>query len=150
MADEQKPGGSSAPPPGGAPAPKPPAAAGHATPPKAPATMAATPWEGELPQRLRDRFGSAISEGATYLGQNFLVAKPEAVVPIIEHLKLEEEFDYLVDITAVHWPKRPEQFDLVYILYSFARNQRIRIKTYIAEGYRPRTATVVHLGANWL
>ena len=30
----------------------------------------------------------------------------------------------------------PERFDLVYILYSFARNERIRVKTYIADGYR--------------
>ena len=39
------------------------------------------------------------------------------------------DFDYLVDLTAVDYPKRPERFDLVYILYSFARNERIRVKT---------------------
>ena len=150
MADEQKPGGSPAPPPsGGQPAPKPPAAA-HAAPPKPPATMAAIAWEGELPQKLRDRFGEGISETSTYLGQNFMVVRPEAVAPIIEYLKLEEAFDYLVDITAVHWPKRAEPFDLLYILYSFARNERIRIKTYLADGYEPRTATALHLTANWL
>ena len=69
-------------------------------------------------------------------------AKPEAAIPLIEFLKLEADFDYLVDITAVDWPKRPERFDLVYILYSFARNERIRVKTYIAEATsrRPRWA----------
>jgi len=39
---------------------------------------------------------------------------------------------------------------VVYILYSFARNERIRVKTYIADGYKPETAVGVHLTANWL
>jgi NADH-quinone oxidoreductase subunit C len=156
MADEQKPDGSAAPPPaeGGpakpaAPAAKP-AAAGHAAPPKPPATMAATPLDTDLARDLKDRFAAGISEVSTYLGQNFLVCKPEAAVSILEYLKLEADFDYLIDITAVDWPKRPERFDLVYILYSFSRNERMRVKTYIAEGYKPETVTGVHIGANWL
>jgi NADH-quinone oxidoreductase subunit C len=147
MADEQKPEGS-------APAkPAPPKAApagGHAAPPKAPATMAATPWEDELTAMLKERFGDQITEFSSYLGQNFLVVKPDAVVPVLDCLKLEADFDYLVDITAVDYPKRSERFDLIYVLYSFSRNQRIRVKTVIARGDRPRTAITVHVGANWL
>ena len=56
----------------------------------------------------------------------------------------------LIDITAVDWPKRAERFDIVYILYSYSRNTRVRVKTYIPEGYKPETAVTVHLGANWL
>jgi len=166
MADEQKPGGSEAPLPEGGEAPKPPAkpaadaakaappkpaaAAGHAAPPKPPATMAATPWDSDLARDLKERFGDRISETSTYLGQNFIVTKPEAAIPVLEYLKLEADFDYLVDITAVDWPKRAERFDVVYIVYSFARNERVRIKTYIADGYKPETAVGVHLTANWL
>jgi NADH-quinone oxidoreductase subunit C len=112
--------------------------------------MAATPWDSDLTRELKERFGDAISEASTYLGQNFLVAKPDSVISIIEYLKLEADFDYLVDVTAVDWPKRAERFDLVYILYSFSRNERMRVKTYIADGYKPETATGVHLTANWL
>jgi NADH-quinone oxidoreductase subunit C len=126
---------------------KPPAARPAA---KAPAVMATTPWEGELPETLKAHFGDRISEYSTYLGQNFLVAAPEAAVAVLEFLKLEAGFDYLVDVTAVDYPQRPERFDLVYILYSFSRNERIRIKTRIPEGYKPQTATGVHLTANWL
>ena len=68
----------------------------------------------------------------------------------LEYLKLEADFDYLVDITAVDWPKRAERFDLVYILYSFSRNHRLRVKTYLGDSYKPETATGVHLTANWL
>src|ERR1700756_2509122 len=165
MADEQKPEGSqAAPPPGGeapappakpaAPAAKPaapkPAAAAHAAPPKPPATMAATPWESDLVKEVKERFGDRIAEASTYLGQNFFVVKPDSVVPLIEYLKLEADFDYLVDITAVDWPKRPERFDIVYILYSFSRNERVRLKVFIPDGFKPQTAVGVHLTSNWL
>lgn len=160
MADEQKPAGAGpAQSPGEAPgqtekpAAKPtpkPAAAAHAAPPKPPATMAATPWDSELSRQLKERFGEEITECSTYLGQNFVVAKPEAVAPVIEFLKMEEDFDYLVDVTAVDYPKRTPRFDLIYILYSFSRNERIRVKTAVADGARPQSVTGIHLTANWL
>jgi len=50
-------------------------------PPKPPATMAATAWEGELAQDLKAQFGENIIQTASYLGQNFAVVKAEAVAP---------------------------------------------------------------------
>jgi NADH-quinone oxidoreductase subunit C len=112
--------------------------------------MLATPWESDLAHELKQSFGESIRETSTYLGQNFIVAKPDAAIPILEYLKLESDFDYLVDITAVDWPKRAERFDIVYILYSFSRNERVRVKILIADGFKPETAVGVHLTANWL
>jgi len=127
---------------------KPPAAQAA---PKPPAAMAVSPWESPLTARLKERFGDAVTEYSSYLGQNFLVAEPGSVIPILEFLKIEEEFDYLVDVTAVHYPKRDKPFDLVYILYRFPpHNERIRVKTCLGEGDKPATATPVHPGANWL
>jgi|SRR5579871_311905 len=125
-----------------APPPKPPA--------KPPAVMAATPWEGELPAALKERFGDQIRETSAYLGQPFVFAKSESIVDLLEYLKYEADFDYLVDITAVDWPKRAQRFDLIYILYSFARNERVRIKTQISEGSHPQSVVRVHATANWL
>ncbi|HEY1219679.1 MAG: NADH-quinone oxidoreductase subunit C [Bryobacteraceae bacterium] len=161
MADEQKPGGSEAPSPPPGEGAKPPAklAADAAKPappkpaaaaPKPPATMAATAWDSDLARAVKERFGDGVPATSTYLGQDFVVTRPESAVPVLEYLKLEADFDYLVDITAVDWPKRGERFDLVYIVYSFPHNQRVRIKTQIADGFEPHTATGVHLTANWL
>jgi NADH-quinone oxidoreductase subunit C len=165
MADEEKPEGSAVPPPPGAeaasatdkpaaPAAKPAApkaaAPAHPAPPKPPAIMVTAPWESDITELLKERFGGDITEFSSYLGQSFLIAKPHAVIPILETLKLELDFDYLVDVTAVDYPKRPERFEVVYILYSFARNERIRVKTMVADGYSPATAVPVHLAANWL
>jgi NADH-quinone oxidoreductase subunit C len=161
MADEQKPEAPAPPPAGGtaepakpsaeapkAAAPKP--AVGAHAPPKPPAPMASTPWEGELPALLKERFAGDIVECASYLGQNFVVIKSGAAVPVIEYLKLEADFDYLVDITAVDYPNRAERFDLIYVLYSFTRNERVRLKALFADGAQPQTVVNVHTGANWL
>ena len=161
MPDEQKPEGSEGPPPaqGGAPTPpaKPAAPAAKPAPPKPaapaskpPAVMMATPWDSDLARDLTDRFPGRVLATSTYLGQNFIVATPDGAIPVLEYLKLEADFDYLVDITAADWPKRPERFDLVYVVYSFARNERVRIKTALPESFHPQTAIDVHLTANWL
>jgi NADH-quinone oxidoreductase subunit C len=118
--------------------------------PKPPAVMAAVPWEDELPRKLTETFGEKIKQTSTYLSQNFVVLDPEIVIPVLDYLKRDARFDYLVDITAVDWPKRPERFDLVYILYSFSRNERLRVKVAIPDGSRPQSAVNVHLTANWL
>ena len=47
-------------------------------------------------------------------------------------------------------PPKPDRFDLVYIVYSFSRNERFRVKTRIAESFRPQSVAGVHLAANWL
>jgi NADH-quinone oxidoreductase subunit C len=138
MAEEQKPEGAA----------KPPAAAPAA--PKAPAALAATPWESDLTRQLQEAFPDQVTELVTTIGQSSLVVKPDAVIPVLEYLKLEGEFDYLVDITAVDYPAREDRFDVVYILYSFARNERIRIKARIALGYKPATAIPVYATADWL
>lgn len=112
--------------------------------------MVTTPWESDLVAGLKEQFGADISETSTYLGQNFLVCQPAAGIPVLEHLKLEADFDYLVDVTAVDWPKRADRFDVVYILYSFSRNERMRVKIQIPDGYKPQSSVGVHLTANWL
>ena len=115
------------------------------------APMESVPWDSDLTAQVKARFAEAVIECSSYRDQNFFVTTPEAAVPLLEFLKNDAGFDYLVDLTAVHWPKREEaQFDIVYVVYSFARNLRIRIKTKIAEAYRPATAVLVHSTANWL
>lgn len=112
--------------------------------------MQTAPWQDELAGRLAERFGPAIPEFSTYLGQNFVVVDAGSLPGVVEYLKVGEGFDYLVDLTAVHYPKREAAFDLVYILYSFSRNERLRVKTLINEGQKPQSIVAVHATANWL
>jgi len=119
--------------------------------PKPPATMQTSPWESELTARLGGRFGSGILEFVSYLDQKFLIAEPDAVPGILQHLRDSEAFDMLVDLTAVHYPKRAEEpFDVVYILYNFTLNDRIRVKARIKPGQKPQSVADLHPTANWM
>jgi NADH-quinone oxidoreductase subunit C len=130
-------------------APAPAAAAKPAVPAK-PAGPVPEPWNAPLPTGLKSRFGSAVKEASTYLGQNYLVVDRAVVIEVLHILCDEEQFDYCVDITAVHYPKKELQFEIVWILYSFARNQRMRVKTQIKDGAPAPSVVAIWPAANWL
>ncbi|HEX3822153.1 MAG TPA: NADH-quinone oxidoreductase subunit C, partial [Candidatus Sulfotelmatobacter sp.] len=134
--------------PGAAKPAAPAAAAGHPAPPK-PAAPAPTPWDSPLVAKLKGCYGSGITP-LTYLGQNYLEVDRSLIPELLQVLHDEEQFDYCVDVTAVHYPKREKQFDVVWILYSFARNERIRIKTQIVDGESIASVVSLWTTANWL
>jgi NADH-quinone oxidoreductase subunit C len=118
--------------------------------PAKPAGPVPIPWESALVTKLRGQYGSGVREANTYLGQNYLVLEPSITNEILQILRDEEEFDYCVDVTAVHYPKREKPFDLVWILYSFARNERLRVKTMLADGESFPSSVAIWPTANWL
>jgi len=99
--------------------------------------------------KLRRRYGSGVREASTYLGENYLVLESSITLETLQVLR-DDEFDYCVDITAVHYPSREKQFDLIWILYSFARNERIRVKTELADGESFPSSTEIWPTTNWL
>ena len=119
-------------------------------PSQPPVEMASTPWESEFTIRFAGVLDSAEVNFETYLGQKFVVLPASGVVDAVRYLRSSEEFDFLVDLTAVDYPKHAQRFELIYILYSFARNERIRLKTRIAENEAAPSLTSVFRGANWL
>jgi NADH-quinone oxidoreductase subunit C len=137
-----------------APAPAAPAAkssapaAAHPAPPK-PVGPPPVPWDSPMAAKFKEQYGSGV-EPLTHLGQNFMVVDQSLIPEILQVLCNDEQFDYCVDITAVHYPKREKQFDVVWVLYSFARNERIRVKTQIADGDSVVTSVPIWPTANWL
>jgi|SRR6266849_6389550 len=132
--------------------PKPAAAAGGRTPavPAKPAGPAPIPWDSPMVATLKRQFGSGIGEASTYLGQDYMVVDRSLIPEILQVLRDQEQFDYCVDITAVHYPSREKPFEVVWILYSFARNERIRVKTLIADGEALPSSVPVWPTANWI
>jgi NADH-quinone oxidoreductase subunit C len=132
---------------------KPPAAASTASPkPAAPAKPAGptpVPWTSPMVEKYRTLYGSGI-DPLTYLGQNYLSVDRSLIPDILRLLRDEDQFDYCVDVTAVHYPKREKQFDVVWILYSFLRNERVRVKTQIADGASIPSCVEIWATANWL
>ncbi len=117
--------------------------------PAKPAAPVTTPWTSPLVDRLKQQYGSGIGAVA-YLGQNYLIADSSIITELLTVLRDRDQFDYCVDVTAVHYPDREKQFDVIWILYSFAGNERIRVKTMIADGGSVPSSTPIWPAANWL
>jgi NADH-quinone oxidoreductase subunit C len=126
-----------------------PAAPPKPAPPAKPAGPVPTPWESPMVAKYKRQFGSALV-AQTYLGQNYFVVDRSMIPDILRLLRDEEQFDYCVDLTAAHYPKREKVFDLIWILYSHANNERMRVKTEIAEGDAPPSSTSIWPTTNWL
>jgi NADH-quinone oxidoreductase subunit C len=125
------------------------AAAAHPAAPPKPAGPVPTPWDSPLVAKLKGEYGSGI-EPLTHLGQNYLVVDRSLVPELLQILRNDGQFDYCVDITAAHYPQREKQFDVIWVIYSFARNERIRVKIQIADGDSVPSSVPIWPAANWL
>jgi NADH-quinone oxidoreductase subunit C len=160
---EKPPGSEAAPtskpsPPAAAEKPAPPKAApaaGHkpAPPPKKGPTITVDITADPLIDRIRERFGDAITEAVATLGQQILRVKSGTLVELCNFLHDDEEalFDMCTDLTAVHWPERSgEEFDVVILLYSVPKNRRLRVKVSLSDGAVCPSVTPIWAGANWM
>ena len=133
------------------PAAAPPAAAAAAkAPPAKPAVPAPEPWSGELPEALQKQFPEAALEALTFRGQGFFLVPKESLLAVANYLKSEHGFTLLADLTAMDYPKEEKRFQMVYQLYSFTRNERLRVKVPVADGETVESAIPVWGVANWL
>jgi len=163
MADEPKappPGGGSSEtpakpvPPAGAPA-SPPAKAAPAAP-KAPVApkpaVKPDPWSSPQLDELQKRFPGAISEAVIFRNQPSITLTRESLLAVCEFLKSDEggEYTLLTDQTAVDYPKREKRFEVIYHLYSFKRNDRLRLKLIVGEGEKVPSVVGIWPTANWL
>ncbi len=117
---------------------------------QAPAQMNVLPWENELTQQITAALPNHKFQFQSYLEQNFVVCSAAQLLGLAQCLYTEQQFDFLVDLTAVDYPKQELRFELVYILYSFSRNERLRIKTHVAESQAALSITSIFQAANWL
>ena len=105
-----------------------------------------------LVKRLQETFGESVIEGTEFLGQlSIRIAQPR-IVEVCEALKTDSEtpFDYLSDLTCVHYPdNREAPFEVVYNLYSISKNERVRLKVN-AKDEGVESVTSVWPAADWL
>ncbi len=97
-------------------------------------------------------FPGAISEPQIFRNLPSIVVAKEFLLAVAEFLKSEEGGGYtlLTDETAVDYPKREKRFDIVYHLYSFTGNNRLRLKVIAGEGEQIPSVCSLWPTANWL
>ncbi|UCF31060.1 MAG: NADH-quinone oxidoreductase subunit C [bacterium] len=104
-------------------------------------------------QALRDRFGNDVLEVGTFRGEVWVVVAPERCREVLLFLRDEPSlsFNFLSDLTAVHWPRRADApLEVVYQLYSIAGRMRFRVKTRIPDDSEVDSAVPVWASAEWL
>jgi NADH-quinone oxidoreductase subunit C len=129
-------------------APAAPPKAAAPAPPKPPVVLQ-TLLDNEFVARLRAKFGAALLEAMEDRKQAILTVDRARLMEIALHLREEEKFDMLADLTAVDWPKREKRFDVVLNLYSFSKNERLRLKVWAADAEEVPSVVSVWPTANW-
>jgi NADH-quinone oxidoreductase subunit C len=103
-------------------------------------------------EELQKRLPGAIGEAVIFRKMPCITVAKEFLLSICHFLKGEEGGAYtlLTDQTAVDYPKREKRFEIVYHLYSFQRNDRLRLKVSIGEGETVPSVVSIWPAANWL
>lgn len=105
-----------------------------------------------LRQILTDKFGEQLTEWEEPYGMLSFRAPAEMNLKVIQFLFDEQGFNFLTDLTGVHYPDRTnEELCVVYHLHNLRANIRLRFKVYVPVA-KPDvfTATAVFSGANWM
>ncbi len=104
-------------------------------------------------QKLTDHFGDKISIPSEPLGLLTFETKKETIIELLTFLKEDKElqFNYLTDLTGIHYPDKELPIGVIYHLHSLLNNVRVRIKVFL-EDKNPTipTATILWNGANWM
>jgi len=104
-------------------------------------------------RRLLEAHGAAVTATHARLGDATAVVEVGSLSPVMRFLRDDAEtaFDMLSDVCAVdHLPRTP-RFEVVYHLYSMAKNHRLRIKVE-QDAAAPSVPSLVSLwpSANWM
>ena len=108
----------------------------------------------QVQEQLNKKFGNDILLWEETYGMLSFTTKADKNLEIARYMYHDEslKFQFLTDITAVHYPERKgEELCVVTHLHNLVDNFRIRMKTYMPIE-QPDTYSLVplFLGANWM
>jgi NADH-quinone oxidoreductase subunit C len=101
---------------------------------------------------LSERFGEKVQGVTEPYGLLTFETSKDVIIDVLHFLKEDAstQFNYLTDITAVHYPEKAS-IAVVYHLYNMIGKVRIRVKVFLHEQHPDiPTATVLWNGANWM
>ena len=106
-----------------------------------------------LVERLKSQFNGAVVEAFEFLTQLSIRIEAGRILEVCDFLKRDHEipFNYLSDLTCVHFPQRADApFDLIYNLYSIPANERVRLKVATDDKTAVESVTSIWPAANWM
>lgn len=96
--------------------------------------------------------GDMLIEATDLVGEINLTVRRESLVPAMIALRDGAMLQYqaLMEIAGVDYPARPERFDVCYMLLSYTRNHRIRVRVTTDEVQPVPSVTNIWPVAGWL
>ena len=91
-------------------------------------------------EMLKDRFPAAVQTVEEFRGETTVTIDGGALREVMRFLKEDEaaRYDLLVDIAGADFGGATPRFTVAYLLHSMRHNNRLRIKTGVAEGAEAR------------
>jgi NADH-quinone oxidoreductase subunit C len=116
------------------------------------AATASMPWMSPLVDEVQKQLPGALLEAHTMVGQNVMVLETSRLLDVCKFMRQNSVLpcDYLVDVTAVDYPPREKRFDVLYVLHSFEKNERVRLKFFVGEEETIPSVAGIWPTANWL
>ncbi len=105
----------------------------------------------ELGEYLAEKLSGASAEATVHHGELTLGVAVERIVEVLTLLRDNTrcQFEVLIDICGVDYPKREKRFDVVYHLLSPRLNQRIRVKIATDDATPVPSVVDIFPAANW-
>ncbi len=101
---------------------------------------------------LRTHFGAAISRVEVIWGDTVVYVTRDALHDVVRWLHDVEQYDYLVDVTAVEYRAPDRPLEVVWHLRALARRRFLRLKVELPKRGSLAVASVIDIysGADWL
>ena len=99
-------------------------------------------------EKVKSKFGNLVIDSHNFRGDQTVTVKNESTLEFFQFLRDDPNlaFDFMVDLTAADYlKKKAQRFEVVYHLYSFKYNSRLRIKIPVDE----KGCSVVSITSLW-
>ncbi len=113
--------------------------------------------ENELNKKVLEQlikvFSDDIKSAEESYGMLSVTVSKNKIYAIIKFLKenTETNFNFLTDLTGIHYPDSKEDLGVIYHLHNFYKNHRIRLKIFFSTQDSYVDSIVdLYSGANWM
>lgn len=101
---------------------------------------------------LKKTFPEAVRDIEEFRRETSITVDADKIREVMAFLKANEKlcYDLLLDLAGVDFDNRSPRFMIAYLLHSTKFNNKLRIKTTVAEGASLDTVSDIWLAANWM
>ena len=106
----------------------------------------------KLEKLINSELSSKVQNSSIKNGELLIEIKENNLIEVVQFLKSNEKckFRQLIDIAGVDYPEEEKRFQLVYLLLSHERNERIKLSIKFQSDEIINSITKIFSSANWM